>query len=144
VLLQAVSLGIMKPTNPTPRRLVRSLPLHRSESDGSFWSGRLPYGRSEKCLRIFDRLPDARRVNPSCWPQARARRAATGRAAAELWGALSLLCASSDGRNRLSANLGYFDPRWTSSVASECPGSKHKRRNPMTLYSHDITQQRRS
>jgi hypothetical protein len=58
--------------------------------------------------------------------------------------ALSLLCASSDGRNRLSANLGYFDPRWTSSVASECPGSKHKRRNPMTLYSHDITQQRRS
>jgi hypothetical protein len=58
--------------------------------------------------------------------------------------ALSLLCASSDGRNRLSANLGYFDPRWTSSVASECPGSKHKRRNPMTLYSHDFTQQRRS
>ena len=30
-----------------------------------------------------------RRVNPSCWPYARARRAATGRAAAELWG----LCA---------------------------------------------------
>ena len=58
--------------------------------------------------------------------------------------ALSLLCASSDGRNRLSANLGYFDPRWTSSVASGCPGSKHKRRNPMTLYSHNITQQRRS
>jgi hypothetical protein len=44
--------------------------------------------------------------------------------------ALSLLCASSDGRNRLSANLGYFDPRWTSSVASGCPGSKHKRRIP--------------
>src|ERR1700722_20122446 len=30
-----------------------------------------------------------RRINPSCWPQARARRAATGRAACELWG----LCA---------------------------------------------------
>ena len=44
--------------------------------------------------------------------------------------ALSLLYASSDGRNRLSANLGYFDPRWTSSVASGCPGSKHKRRIP--------------
>src|ERR1700688_3362812 len=29
------------------------------------------------------------RVNPSCWPYARARRAATGRAACELWG----LCA---------------------------------------------------
>lgn len=58
--------------------------------------------------------------------------------------ALSLLCASSDGRNRLSANLGYFGPRWTSSVASGCPGSNQKRRNPMTLYSHDITQRRQN
>jgi len=34
-----------------------------------------------------------------------------------------LFCASSDGRNRLSANLGYFDPRWTSSVASDVPAA---------------------
>jgi hypothetical protein len=39
--------------------------------------------------------------------------------------ALSLQCASSDGRNGLSANLGCFDPRWTSSAASGCSGSKH-------------------
>jgi hypothetical protein len=31
VLLQAVSFGIMKPTNPTPRRLVRSLPFLSTE-----------------------------------------------------------------------------------------------------------------
>ena len=28
----------------------------------------------------------------------------------------------------LSANLGYFDPRWTSCAASGCPGGKIKRR----------------
>jgi hypothetical protein len=30
----------------------------------------------------------------------------------------------------LSANLGYFDPRWTSCAASGCPGGKMKRRIP--------------
>ena len=37
--------------------------------------------------------------------------------------ALSLLCASSDGRNRLSANLGYFDPRWTSARLPDVPAA---------------------
>jgi hypothetical protein len=30
----------------------------------------------------------------------------------------------------LSANLGCFDPRWTSCAASGCPGGKMKRRIP--------------
>ena len=46
---------------------------------------------------------------------------------------LSLLCASSDGRNRLSANLGYFDPRWTSSVAV-----RMSRQQTQTEKSHDF------
>jgi hypothetical protein len=34
----------------------------------------------------------------------------------------------------LSANLGYFDPRWTSCAASGCPGGKNNGEFPMTKY----------
>jgi hypothetical protein len=50
-------------------------------------------------------VSDQSRVNLSCWTYARARRAATGRAAAELWGVCARPPAIETGRGAWSRSL---------------------------------------